>query len=173
VQRQGEDLGCGHKFRQFGTKKLEISCQNSIILKRGITHSLQKGKTKMAKENAEKFEKLLISDEKLQAKLRAAMDAYTGDRRDEKAVYDAVVLRLAEEAGLPFTFEEAREYASKDREISLEEGDAAAGGEDPNYASSWCVVLGFGNETDMDFHCGKEYGGGICDYVGVGIINYD
>jgi hypothetical protein len=194
-----------HILRQFGKKILEISFQNSIIfsqtkcfegvspaggggdtlfrqtipltgIKHGIIHLLKKGRTKMAKENAEKFEKLLISDEKLQAKLRAAMDAYTGDRRDEKAVFDAVVIPLAEEAGLPFTFEEAREYAGRDREIPLEEGDKAAGGDDASYdpalaTSGVCFAIGISPDPpDADSCFDDEVGAGACAYVGVGIL---
>ena len=82
----------------------------------------------MAKENAGKFEKLLISDEKLQAKFREAMTAFTGDRKDEKAVFEAVIKPLAEESGLPFTYEEGKAHADENKELALAAGDAVAGG---------------------------------------------
>ena len=122
----------------------------------------------MAKDHVKEFEKLLVSDEKLQAKLRAAMDAYTGDKRDEKAVFDAVISPLAEEAGLPFTFEDAKDYASENRELSLEEGDAAAGG------VVTCIIVGSviapGGTEGV---CGKNEEGIVaCNYVGVGFAGF-
>ena len=130
----------------------------------------------MAKENAKKFEELLVSDEKLQAKLRAAADSYTGDKKDEKAVFDAVIVPLANEANLPFTYEEAREYAMENRELSLDEGNAAAGGNaDVDGGTSWCFWIGGGDDPDAEA-CGAftpETGFGACAFIGVGFAKID
>ena len=78
--------------------------------------------------NAKKFEELLRSDEALQAKLR---DAFDGDKADERAVFDAVVVPLAAEAGLPFSSDERKslaELAREGAELSDEELEAVAGG---------------------------------------------
>ena len=130
----------------------------------------------MAKENAKKFEELLTGDKDLQAKLRAAMDSYTGDKKNEKAVFDAVLVPLAEETGLPFTYEEAREYAMENRELSLDEGNAAAGGSaDVDDGTSWCFYIGGGNDPDAE-DCGAftpETGFGACAFIGVGFAKID
>ena len=128
----------------------------------------------MAKENAKKFEELLTSDENLQTKLRAAADSYTGDKKDEKAVFDAVIVPLANEANLPFTYEEAREYAMENRELSLDEGNAAAGGNaDVDGGAGYCTVIGFNGEPEAEYcEVGKEdaAGFGACAYIGVGFL---
>ena len=125
----------------------------------------------MAKENAKKFDQLLVSDENLQAKIRAAMDAYTGDRRDEQAVFEAVIRPLAEEAGLPFTFEDAKTCVEEEGEISLEEGDAVAGGEGA------CFFIGAVDKPEVGY-CetyknNEQLGGAACAYVGVGIAYWN
>ena len=127
----------------------------------------------MAKENIEKFEKLMASDEKLQAKFRAAADAFTGDKKDEQAKFEALILPLAEEAGLPFTFEEAKALSIEGREVSLDEADAISGGSDVDQGWSFCLVIGGGDEQDVEWcdHNGK--GSGACEYVGIGFAVWD
>ena len=118
--------------------------------------------------NREKFEDLLRSDEGLQAKLRAATEAFEGDTADERAVFDALIAPLAAEAGLPFTFEEATEPATTGRELSDAELDAVAGGYNA------CVVIGGGEELEDPGACiDKFFGAGACKYIGVGFIHWD
>jgi iron complex transport system substrate-binding protein len=62
--------------------------------------------------NVMKFEELLRSSEELQAKLRSATEAFAGDKTDEQAVFEAIIAPLAEEAGLPFTYDEAKALAA-------------------------------------------------------------
>lgn len=127
----------------------------------------------------EKFEALLRSDEGLQERLGAAAEAYAGDAADARAAFDAVVAPLAAEAGLPFTYDEAIEYADGDREVSLDEADGAAGGQDvPSNGYGICLVVGFG-EVDADA-CKRSSdaandmeGAGACASIGVGFIAWN
>ena len=60
----------------------------------------------MAVENAKKFMELVASDEALQRKLAERTEAYQGDLRDERAVFDAVTGPLAKEAGFDISYED-------------------------------------------------------------------
>ena len=115
--------------------------------------------------NIEKFEELLRTDEDLQAKLRAAQDAFEGDAADESAVFDAIIAPLAASLDLPFTFEELKKYAKDGAEISTGDLDAIAGG-------SFCFIVGgseYGNGTGA---CsGNEaVGATACYFLGVGFL---
>ena len=127
----------------------------------------------MAKDNIEKFEKLLASDENLQAKFRAAADAYTGDKKDEQAKFEALIMPLAEEIGLPFTFEEAKALSVEGREVTLDEADAIAGGSDVDQGWSFCLVIGGGDEKDVEWCDHNGEGSGACEYVGIGFAVWD
>ena len=113
----------------------------------------------MASENANKFEELLRADEALQAKLSEAAATFEGDKADEQAVFDATVGKLAAEAGLPFTLEEAREVAMSGHELSDEELESVAGG------YGVCYLIGGSDEAEADCHGGNL--GHACAYVGV------
>lgn len=119
----------------------------------------------MAKENVGKFQELLRSDEELQAKFRAAAEAFEGDKTDEAASFAAVVVPLAEEAGLPFTLEEARQFMLLGRELNDAELEAVAGG-------STCYIVGGGGKPDADINDGGG-SGGACAYVGITMANWD
>ncbi|MCR4870012.1 MAG: hypothetical protein K5859_01780 [Atopobiaceae bacterium] len=115
----------------------------------------------MAKENAVKFIELLKSDAELQAKLREATAAYEGPK-DEKAVFEAVVAPLAEQAGLSFNYDEAIAAASAGRDLSDEELGAVAGG------TGYCYVVGGSDEPDA-WSCEDVIGAldAACAYVGI------
>ena len=102
------------------------------------------------------------SDEALQEKLRAATDAYTDDATDQKAIFEAIVVPLAEEAGLPFTYEEAQELASGSEKLSLDDLDAAAGG-----ITGVCGAIGFGDGA-AGCELPEIMGGIACKRIGVG-----
>ncbi len=107
----------------------------------------------MEKEKIREFMECFNKEEELQEKAKAAMEAFTGDRKDEKAVFEAVLAPIAKEEGYAFTYEDMAELAkgASEDELSEEELMLAAGGE------GMCpVVIGFG------------YGSGTCDSVGVG-----
>lgn len=113
----------------------------------------------MAQENVLKFEQLLQGDEALQAQLREAAEAYAGDKSDERAFFDAAVAPIAEQAGLPHTFDEV--VAVKDSsELDDAELDAVAGG--------WSVCLTLGVSSDVSATCASNVEGHACAYVGVG-----
>ena len=113
--------------------------------------------------NVEKFEELLRSDEGLQAKLRAAVEAYGGDKSDEKAVFDATIAPMASEMGLPFTFEEGAKHASKCVGVPDEEVDALAGG------GSYCFIVGGRSGDEPDSCWGDEsFGAILCTHAGAG-----
>lgn len=108
--------------------------------------------------NVMKFEEMLKSDEALQAKLQELTEAYAGDKADEQAIFEATVGKLAAEAGLPFTLEEAREAVFAGRELGDAELDAVAGG-------GYCYFIG--GASDVEATCGdSEFH--ACAYVGVG-----
>ena len=115
--------------------------------------------------NIEKFEELLRTDEDLQAKLRAAQEAFEGDAADEDAVFDAIIAPLAASLDLPFTFEELKEHAENGAEISDDNLDAIAGG-------SFCFIIGgseYGNGTGA---CSGDeaVGATACFFLGVGML---
>ncbi len=138
----------------------------------------------MAKENVMKFEEQVMKDEKLQKKLEEATKAYQGDTADEKAVFEAVIVPVAKEAGLEFTFEEAAEAqkAAMDGEIDLKEMKAVAGGI-ANRQFGFCIIVGsgegsgfclFSGFSDNSKYKGSTYnpgpgiGGTNCDKIGWG-----
>lgn len=102
----------------------------------------------MAQENVLKFEQLLQGDKELQAKLNEATEAYAGDKADARAVFDAVIAPLAEEAGMPFSYDEATTVADDAKGLDDAELEAFAGG-----AVGFSGGLGIGA-------C-KEVGGGV------------
>ena len=110
----------------------------------------------MALENVKKFEELLKTDEGLQAKLKELSGAYAGDMTDEKAMFEATIAKVAAEAGLPFTLDEAIE-AVAEQELSDAELDAVAGG-------SVCYFVG-GSPTVESACSGSK--GAACAYAGV------
>ena len=122
--------------------------------------------------NVERFEELLRADEALQEKMRAATDAFRGDRADEAAVFEAVVAPLAAEAGLPFTLAEARARALDGAVVSDDALDAVAGGGENYYnqPDDSCIGIGFGFGADA---CTKEHGGaGACAGLGIGFFGF-
>lgn len=120
----------------------------------------------MANKNVREFEELLRSDEKLQAALRAATEAYEGAKDDARAFFDATVGKLAEEAGLPFTFEEGKAFAAEGAEIDDADLDAVAGG-------GFCIGIGFGPPDAGGCEELSEYmGGGACAVVGTGGLGW-
>ncbi len=114
----------------------------------------------MANENVSKFEEMLRGSEELQAKLQELAAAYEGDKADEQAVFDATIGKLAAEAGLPISFEDARSFALEGRELSDTELDAVAGG------YGVCYMIGGSNEVEAECQ-NNAYIGHACSYVGV------
>lgn len=127
----------------------------------------------MAQENVMKFEALLQSDKALQAKLNEATEAYAGDKDDARAVFDAVLAPLAEEAGMPFTYDEATTVADDARELDEAELEAFAGGKvgfSGGIGVGVCKELGGGvggsYSPDTEF---QTTDGSKMDYVCIGV----
>lgn len=110
----------------------------------------------MARENVFKFEELLRTDENLVARLKELADAFEGDRADEAAFFAATIGKLAEEAGVPFSYEDGKELTSP-RELSEEELEAVAGG-------GFCWYVGGSSEPEAE--CDPTQGH-ACAYLGV------
>lgn len=122
----------------------------------------------MAQENVGKFQELLRSDEALQAKFRAAVEALATEEKGEIANFEAVVAPLAQELGLPFTYEEAKQFALDGAELDEEQLEAVAGG------WSFCVIQGWGT-IDAEFKCNDSggYGWGACAVAGSGLFAWN
>lgn len=113
----------------------------------------------MAQGNVDKFIEQIRCDEELQAKLKEATDTYDGPK-DDRALFEAIVEPLAEQAGLPFTFEEALAATAAERDLSDEEVEAMAGG-------AGCYVFG-GTDEGFEAGVGDSIGTmGICFYAGI------
>jgi len=119
-------------------------------------------------EGLKKFEELLKTDAAFQGKMKAAMENYTGERT-EQAVFEAVLVPLAQEYGIAASFEEYKEYinhiSSEDRELSEDEIDQVAGGKVSagGLVAMFCNTFGFGIGAG-----GGSDGGGACAGVGFG-----
>ena len=117
----------------------------------------------MAKENVGKFYEKLAQDAALAEKLNALdkdfaekNDAPADDMAVREKAAEAIVLPLAEEAGLPFTLEELKEYEQdqmKNMTLSDDELDQEAGGKrkwhqydkgTTTAAGAYCAFLGVG-----------------------------
>jgi pantothenate synthetase len=99
----------------------------------------------MAQENVKLFQEKLLESEELKAKLKAAGEAYTGDKTDAAKIAESVIIPLAKEAGLPFTVEELKavetameqEGALSDKELA-----AVAGGR-----MAICLIVGINDKN--------------------------
>ena len=115
----------------------------------------------MALENVAKFEELLQCSAELQDRLKVAYKAFP-NKKDERAVFDALIAPMAVEAGLPYTFDEGVEVHAGDRELSDAELQAVAGG-------GTCYIVGGSDGVEVvDRDDLKGDGiGAACEYVGI------
>ncbi len=121
---------------------------------------------KMAKEDLKRFQELLTSDADFQEKFRKAAEAYTGEK-DEKSVFDGVLLPLAKEYGLSATYEEFKEYISTfavnaGNELSEDELAQVAGGKGNGLVVCAVVGAGIGRTNKVDFCTILGWGLGVC-----------
>ncbi len=116
----------------------------------------------MIKDNIKGFMKLMNSDEELQKQLKAAAESFSGDRTDEKAVFEAVIAPIAKEKGYDFTYEDMVELAESAEagELSEDELTTAAGG---GGTAAVCTFIGAGTGVGV-----SNIGVGACKVVGVG-----
>lgn len=120
----------------------------------------------MSRENVYQFETLLNEDGSVRERLKELAEAYGGDREDERAVFEAVIAPLAEEVGLPYTYDEVIEFAREkddDEDLTPDELKAMSGG-------SYCVSLGFNDQVSADACNMESIGACACAYAGVGIL---
>lgn len=89
----------------------------------------------MAKENAAKFYEALKSDKELQGKLKSAMEAFGGEKKDKEAVLAQVILPVAKGNGFDVTLEELKAYQPENGELPDEQLEAVSGGR------SWWQVM--------------------------------
>lgn len=82
----------------------------------------------MAKENAAKFYEALKSDKELQKKLKSAMDAFGGGKKDKEAVLAEVIFPTAKENGFAVTLDELKGYKPENGELEDEQLEAVSGG---------------------------------------------
>ena len=104
----------------------------------------------------------------MQAKLKAAIEAFAGDKADEVAFFEATIAPLAAELGLPFSYEEGKSYSQGGVELSDDELEAVVGG-------SICYFAGGGGEPDAQNCYGNdnEKGTGACSFAGVSLFVWD
>lgn len=102
----------------------------------------------MAKADILKFRELLLSDAEFQEKLRKAGEAYayTGEK-DDKSIFENVLVPVAGEYGLSATYEEFKDYIDAfsketDGELSEDELTQVAGGK--GNGAVVCVLGGVG-----------------------------
>ena len=109
----------------------------------------------MAKADLIRFRELFLSDESFQEKLRKAAEAYTGEK-DEKAVFENVLVPVAREYGLSATFDEFKEFAGPfsrgaDDELSEDELSLVAGGKGDGVFACAGPGFGAGSTSERDY----------------------
>ena len=80
----------------------------------------------MSMESAKNFMTELSKGGALQDKINAAIASYTGDSSNKKAMFEAVVVPIAKEAGFDISWEEIE--GSADGELSADALKSFAGG---------------------------------------------
>ena len=117
-------------------------------------------------EGIKKFEELIKTDEQAQKKLNTALENYTGENTEE-AVFNNVLLPVAEEYGITASFEDFKDYMASlnNEELSKDELVQVAGGklEGVGVGYTTCRVVGLGGGIN-----GTSEGGGACVVLGAG-----
>ncbi len=131
----------------------------------------------MSKEVFTKFEELLRTDISFQTKLRQAAEQYSGDSGDEKAIFENLLLPVAQEYGLSASYEEFRDYMKAitspgNEELSENELEQVAGGKGGGAGVGFCLGIGTGigggGATAPDI----PVNGGLCAMIGIGVGGY-
>lgn len=113
-------------------------------------------------EGIRKFRKLLLTDEGFQQKLKAAAEAYTGEKTEE-AIFNEVLAPLAAEYGISSSYDEFHSFMTSDQEMDSEELAQIAGGKSAGFGGSTCLILGVGIGGG-----GGDGAGGACVMLGAG-----
>ena len=84
----------------------------------------------MSLENAKKLMELMTGDEAIQKKITAGVKAFTGDKTDQEALFNAVLAPIAKEAGCECSYADFAAYAEESGggELSDEDVESVAGG---------------------------------------------
>ena len=84
----------------------------------------------MSNENIKKFIELVNKDEGLRKKLNSAAESYAGNKDDVKAIFEAVILPVAKEAGLELSYADMEELmkAPAEGELAMADMKNVAGG---------------------------------------------
>ena len=99
----------------------------------------------------------------LQEKLKAEANQYTGEQTQE-AAFEILVMPVAKETGLHFTWEEYREYLEQRvQQLDLSEMDQVAAGSSYGFGAFGCAIVGLGAGGG-----GGDWTGGACLAVGLG-----
>ena len=130
----------------------------------------------MAKADIIKFRELLISDADFQEELKKAAEAYSGEQ-NEKAVFDNLLVPLAEKYGLSGTYEELGEFmrsltGEADSELSEDELAQIAGGKGGGLGIGKCLGFGAGVGGGGALTDGRYFGLGLCLVIGSGEGSY-
>lgn len=117
------------------------------------------------KEDLQKFLDLVKTDEALQKKLEEAVSGYDGEQTEE-AVFEAIIIPAAKEAGFSFTMDE---YKQSVQELDLNEMAQVSGGGGYGACFAGCAIIGvgLGGAGGKDDNM-KSYGGTACAAVGLG-----
>ena len=109
----------------------------------------------MAKADIIKFRELLLNDADFQEKVRKVAEDYKGEK-DERAVFENVLIPVAEEYGLSASYEEFRDYASAftsgdTGELSEDELSQVAGGKGDGVFACAGPGFGVGSTSEKDY----------------------
>ena len=120
-------------------------------------------------EGFQKFAELARTDSQFQQKLKAAIEAYSGEMTEE-AVFNNVLVPLANEYGIFGTFEEFRAYTESlaGQPMSKDElTQIAGGGKGTGVGATLCVGIGMGIGATKS----KDSSGSCCVFgVGENVI---
>lgn len=119
-----------------------------------------------------KFQELMLTDTDIQQKLRETAQQYTGDPADEKAVFESILLPVANSVGLSATYEEFQAYAehlsASDTELSEDELAQVAGGKGGGLVIQECALIGLGLGAGGAW-TEDRYAAGLCAVIGAGM----
>ncbi|MBO7673439.1 MAG: hypothetical protein J6S63_00360 [Atopobiaceae bacterium] len=79
-------------------------------------------------ENAEKFQQLLSTNAELRERVQAEVEAFEGNKSDDRAVFDVAIAPVARSVGIELTYDEMRDAVLDGRELTDDELELVAGG---------------------------------------------
>jgi hypothetical protein len=125
-------------------------------------------------EGFQKFAELARTDSQFQQKLKAAIEAYSGEMTEE-AVFNNVLVPLANEYGIFGTFEEFRAYTESlaNQPMSKDELTQIAGGKAGGLGITACLGVGLGGGGGGSSSTEDSAGSvGACFGFGIGVNGF-